>query len=166
MDKDNFLEWYASVRVSGVKLILVDFVTRPINEEKLCTKISKPIQCQDYYHCTYCNAVTLNRAYKTVAHWQFSGHNSETLLYILLKGLQNLRSKMAAFVILKTQVLLIYHKASKTAGLIQARSHNSWQWRRLRSPTETYHIHVPLHEDAHLPVEVHNVLAPRTPSRR
>jgi hypothetical protein len=46
MDNDNFLDWFASVWVSGVKLILADFVKWPINEEKFCTKISKPIQCQ------------------------------------------------------------------------------------------------------------------------
>ena len=85
--KDNFLEWFASVRVSGVKWILVDCVKRPINEEKFCTKISKPTQHQgcDYFNCTYCNGVMLNRTNKTVARWQSSRHNSKTL-HILLKG--------------------------------------------------------------------------------
>lgn len=57
MDEDNFLDWFASVGVFGVKCPLVDFVKRPINEEPFCTKISKPIQCQgcDYFQCTYCN---------------------------------------------------------------------------------------------------------------
>jgi hypothetical protein len=44
MDEDNFLDWFASVWVSGVKWALADFVKRPINEVKFCTKISKAIQ--------------------------------------------------------------------------------------------------------------------------
>jgi hypothetical protein len=69
MEKDNFLDWLASVWVSGVERTLVDFVKRLIKEENFCTKISKPIQCQGcyYFHCTYCNAVTLNGTHKTVA---------------------------------------------------------------------------------------------------
>jgi hypothetical protein len=66
------------------------------------TKISKQIQCQgyEYFHCTYCIAIMLNRTHKTVSHLQFTRHNSNTLPHILLKDLQNLRSKMAVLTVL------------------------------------------------------------------